>query len=208
MTRHAFALSHQPSSAMFAQVCDRFAGTTPTLTDVAGFAGPKTYALILLLFALPEALPLPVAGMSTILSIPLLLVSVQMLLHGPDPCLPVWLGRRRVPLRLLQAASKRIGGALRRIDGISRPRWQGMADQTRLIGAVCFVLAGVIALPIPFGNMLPALCLLGIAVGILQRDGVLIALSMAIGGIVVAGFSTLIAAAGSALLTGLLGFGG
>ena len=203
MSRNALALPHPPSSALFAQLCDRFAGTTPTLMDVAGFAGPKTYALILLLFALPEAFPLPVAGMSTILSIPLLLVSVQMLLHGADPRLPIWLGRRRVPLYLLQALSGRLVGALRRIDRFSRPRWQGLADQTRLIGAFCLVLAGIIALPIPFGNMLPALCILGIAVGMLQRDGVLIAVSMAAGAGVVAGFSALIAVAGSTLLAAL-----
>jgi hypothetical protein len=68
-----------------------------------------------------------------------------------------------------------------------------------VIGAVCLVLAVVIALPIPFGNMLPALCILGIAVGMLQRDGALVAGSMTAGGLVVTGLSTVIALAGDAV---------
>jgi hypothetical protein len=199
MPQYDFGTPPQSTTELFAQLCHRFDESAPTLGDVAHFAGPRTYALILLIFALPEALPLPVAGVSTILAIPLILVSLLMLLHGPEPRLPVWLSERRVPLRLLKIGSTRIGQALNRLERVSRPRWPGLIGQTRVIGAVCLVLAVVIALPIPFGNMLPALCILGIAVGMLQRDGALVAGSMTAGGLVVTGLSTVIALAGDAV---------
>lgn len=196
----------QPSSELFAQLCRHFDDSAPTLGEVAQFAGPRAYALILLIFALPEALPLPVAGMSTILAIPLILVSMQMLLHGPEPRLPIWLSERRVPLRLLKIGSTKIGQALTRLERLSRPRWHGLVGQTRMIGAVCMLLAVIIALPIPFGNMLPALCILGIAVGMLQQDGALVAGSMTAGSLVVIGLSTVIALAGEATIALVSGF--
>jgi hypothetical protein len=206
MERHDPSDLPKSGSALFAQLSDRFCNTDPTLDEVAQFAGPRAYALILLVFSLPEALPLPVAGMSTFLAIPLILVSLQMLLFGPVPRLPGWLRNRRVPLQFLKLADTRIGRALNRLERISRPRWNGLVEQTRIIGAVCLVLAVVIALPIPFGNMLPALCVLGIAVGMLQRDGALVAGSMTAAGIIAAGLSTLAIFAGEAAMTVVNGF--
>lgn len=206
MTQYISVDQPQPGSELFAQLCRHFDDRAPTLGEVAHFAGPRAYALILLLFALPEALPLPVAGMSTILAIPLILVSLQMLLHGPEPRLPIWLRERRVPVRLLKIGSTRIGQALTRLERVSCPRWHGLVGQTRMIGAVCLLLSLIIALPIPFGNMLPALCILGIAVGMLQKDGALIAGSMTAGSLVMIGLSTVIALAGEATLALVSGF--
>ena len=39
------------------------------------------------------------------------------------------------------------------------------------IGAVCLLLALVLVLPIPLGNMLPSLAICLLALGILERDG-------------------------------------
>jgi hypothetical protein len=41
----------------------------------------------------------------------------------------------------------------------------------RGLGAFCLLLAAILALPIPFGNMLPALAITLIALGVLERDG-------------------------------------
>lgn len=201
MTLPCTVQSHQQASHLFARLCQHYDTTRPTIGDVIRFAGPQAQALLLLVFALPEALPLPVAGMSTILAIPLMLISLQMLLHGADMRLPVSLSQRKVPVGLLQAASARLAQLLGKLERVSRPRWQNLASQTRLIGAICLVLSLIIALPIPFGNMLPALCIVGIAIGMLQRDGVLVALSSVAGGIVTVGLSAAVIFAGSALVS-------
>ena len=41
----------------------------------------------------------------------------------------------------------------------------------RVLGALCLVLAVVLVLPIPLGNILPALAICLIALGVLERDG-------------------------------------
>ena len=60
------------------------------------------------------------------------------------------------------------------------------------MGLVCFVLSVILALPIPLGNIPPALAICLMALGILERDG----------GWIVAGLIT--AAIGVAIVSGVL----
>lgn len=50
-----------------------------------------------------------------------------------------------------------------------------------MIGAFCLVLAAVLALPIPLGNMLPALAICLIVLGVLERDGLWVLIGTATG---------------------------
>jgi hypothetical protein len=89
------------------------------------------------------------------------------------------------------------------LERMIRPRywpfWRRQGD--RVIGLMCFVLALIVTLPIPFGNWLPAFssALLGLA--LIERDGLLFAI-----GTVMAMFAlaVIIAVFGSA--TALVGF--
>jgi hypothetical protein len=42
----------------------------------------------------------------------------------------------------------------------------------RLTGLVCVILAAIVFLPIPFGNMLPSFAIAAFALGLAERDGV------------------------------------
>lgn len=70
--------------------------------------------------------------------------------------------------------AKRAAPLMERLESVSRPRVALVARQERLLGLACLVLALIVALPIPFGNMAPAICLLVIALGMVQRDGLLV----------------------------------
>lgn len=205
MTSQTADTARPSAAALFAGLCDRFDGGAPSVGDVMRHAGPNSAAVLVLIFALPEAVPLPVAGLSTILALPLIGISLQMLIHGAEPRLPAWLDQRRVPIAVLRAGAQRLAQVLGKLDRITRPRWHSVVQQHRLIGLVCLVLALVLALPIPFGNMLPALCLVGVAVGVLQRDGMVVVLAALAGLCVTAGFSAAILAAIRALQTGIGG---
>ena len=64
-----------------------------------------------------------------------------------------------------------------------RPRFQFLAKRPieNILGVLCLVLSIVLFLPIPLGNMLPALALCILALGILERDGVWVAIGAAAG---------------------------
>jgi hypothetical protein len=72
---------------------------------------------------------------------------------------------------------------LARAERLLRPRWSLLVSPAaeRLLGALCLILAAVLALPIPFGNMLPAFAICLIALGILERDGVWVAAGTVVG---------------------------
>jgi hypothetical protein len=47
-----------------------------------------------------------------------------------------------------------------------------------MVGLVCLVLAIILVLPIPLGNMLPALAISLMALGLLERDGIWVGIGL------------------------------
>jgi hypothetical protein len=135
----------------------------------------------MLLFALPNVLPAP-PGLSGVLGLPLLYLSVQLML-GRVPWLPAFIGDRSMPRDRFALLVTRLGPWLARAERLLRPRWSLLVSHgaERVLGALCLVLAAVLALPIPFGNMLPAFAICLIALGILERDGVWVAAGTVVG---------------------------
>lgn len=163
-------------------------------------AGARAYGFGLLIFALPEALPLPVVGLTAIVALPVGLIGGYMAVMGTERPLPAWLRRRSIKRSLLQAAVTKAAPMFERIERITRPRWQRLAEADRLLGLVCLVLAAAIAVPIPFGNMPPALCIVGIAFGMVQRDGRIVAGGLAAACLTLAGMAVLLFVTGRAVL--------
>ena len=94
---------------------------------------------------------------------------------------------------------------LHRLERMIRPRFlplTGIAGK-RFIGAAGLLLATIVFLPIPFGNMLPGMALVLMAVGLLGRDGIAVLAGGLIGLVglaVVSGFVYGIALAAIALV--------
>ena len=149
--------------------------------DLIALLGGRGRAGLMLLFALPNVLPAP-PGLSGVLGLPLLYLSVQMML-GRVPWLPGFIGDRAMPRDRFAQLVERLGPLLARAERLLRPRWSLLVSHgaERVLGALCLVLAAVLALPIPFGNMLPAFAICLIALGILERDGVWVAVGSAVG---------------------------
>jgi hypothetical protein len=149
--------------------------------DLIALLGGRGRAGLMLLFALPNVLPAP-PGLSGVLGLPLLYLSVQMML-GRVPWLPGFIGDRSMPRDRFAQLVERLGPVLARAERLLRPRWSLLVSHgaERVLGALCLVLAAVLALPIPFGNMLPAFAICLIALGILERDGVWVAVGTVVG---------------------------
>ena len=142
-----------------------------SLSEIMQALGDGAVLPLILLFALPNVVPMP-PGTSTVLGIPLMFFSLQWSL-GRKPWLPAFVGRWSVPSRTLASLVERADGWLDRHGRWLRPRMALFASRrwTPLVGWLCVVLAFVLALPIPFGNILPALAIVVLALGMLQRDG-------------------------------------
>lgn len=142
--------------------------------------GNAVVALILL-FALPNLAPVP-PGTSTILGTPLLFLTIEWAL-GKQPWLPGALARCSMTRINFASMIHRVAPWMERVDGMLKPRFQALAcpSAARPAAALCVILALMIVLPIPLGNMPPAWATSIIALGMLRRDGIWVLAGVATG---------------------------
>lgn len=166
--------------------------------DLLDSLGDRALAALLFVFAVPNVLPVP-PGTSTILGAPLVFLAAQ-LAFGLRPWLPAFIARRTMTRADFAALVRRIGPWLARAERLLRPRATRLVSPPMeyLVGLVCLLLAVVLVLPVPLGNMLPALAISLFALGIMERDGLWILAgfvaaavsAMVVSGVVFAMFKT------------------
>jgi hypothetical protein len=149
------------------------------LEEVLQAMGDRAFGPTLLICALPEALPLPIAGVSALVAIPLILVSTQLILGFRKPWLPARITRYSFQRQSFEQIINKAIGPLEQLERFFRPRWPIFTHPIveRLIGILLLFLALIVALPIPFGNMIPAIIIVMICLGMIEQDGLMLALS-------------------------------
>lgn len=130
---------------------------------------------LLLILAVANVIPNP-PGTSAVLGLPMLYLSWQMM-RGGMPWLPQFLAARSFDIDHFRTVVARTTPRLNRVERLLRPRLPSLSSPAafRILGAVCLLLSVVLAMPIPFGNLLPAAAIAIIALGALERDGLWIA---------------------------------
>jgi hypothetical protein len=152
--------------------------------------------VLLALFALPFITPVPTAGLSMPFGLAAAVIGVGIAM-GRQPPWPQRLLRLNLPAGLvgrLISAGSRVWGL---VDRLLRPRlpWVVTATPWRWLHGIVAVVSGVLLalpLPIPFTNALPAITLLALAAGLMQRDGLAL-LAAHVGFIVTIAFFTVLA---------------
>lgn len=152
----------------------------------------RAVAALMFIFALPNVLPMP-PGTSSILGAPLIFLAAQLAL-GMRPWLPRIIAGRSIARADFAALVNRAAPWLARAEKLLRPRLGVFARPPveYLVGLVSLLMAIILFLPIPLGNMLPALAICLFSLGILERDGAWIL------------FGLVTAAVGTALVWGVL----
>jgi hypothetical protein len=163
----------------------RLTGERVKLSDLDQLLGERSFGFLLLLFALPNALPHGLPGISTLTGIPMGLIAFQMVIGLPRAYLPRWLGERSLHRDNFLRLVEKTAPFLEKMERVLKPRWLVLTGATgeRLLGAFCLLLAVVLALPIPFGNLLPAIGVALIALGLIEKDGVLVSCGFAVGAV-------------------------
>jgi len=135
--------------------------------------GRRSYGLLLLTLNLPNLIPLPLPLLSIIFGFPLALVGLQLALGLERPWVPGFLRRRGIKkkemLHFCDQVDKRYGWFHR----LFHPRLPVLTRGVgvRFIGLAIFVFASVMALPIPLGNLVLAIPIAILALGLIERDG-------------------------------------
>jgi hypothetical protein len=152
--------------------------------------GDRALGALLFTFAVPNVLPVP-PGTSAILGAPLVFLAAQLMLGRP-PWLPSFVANRSMTHVDFARVVRRVVPWLQRAEKMLRPRLSPLAlpPMEYVIGLVCLLLAVVLVLPVPLGNVLPALAISVLSLAVLERDGlwVLAGLGIAVSaGVLVSG---------------------
>lgn len=155
-----------------------------TLGEIMASLDNRAYGFVLLLLAAPNFTPGPsMPGFSSIFAIPAIAMAVQMMLGRQQPWLPGRLARISIRRRTF---TRMIAGALPMIawlDRLLRPRLARLANLAgrRWTGAAALLQALLLLLPLPLYPMAPAAALVLMALGMIARDGLMLALGHAAG---------------------------
>lgn len=159
--------------------------TLRELVQLTGEQGLLTFSIIL---TLPFLLPVSIPGVSTVFGLVLILIGIGVTFNRL-PWLPDRLMDRKIKREDLLPVLEKGLNFFTRLERWVRPRLARLTTgaTANLTNGLVFTLAGVLLLfPlsfIPFSNTLPALAILLLALGMLQRDGYM----------VVAGYAAVIA---------------
>lgn len=180
-------------------MAQEFGGRPTCLSEILAATKGRGFDLLLLLIGLPFLTPIPLPGLSTPFGFVILVIGARLAL-GRQPWLPEKLLRRELPARFLN----RVLGAARRVvrwtEFLLRPRLDFLHEQWiyRRVAGTLIMLSGLLLLlpvPIPLTNTFPALTVVLLAAGAMERDGLFF----------LAGCATFAATLG---YFGLLAFGG
>jgi hypothetical protein len=162
-------------------------GPKVTVNDVMDCIGHRSFGPLLLVAGLLGMTPVAaVPGAPTILAMITLLVASQLLIGRDTFWLPKFLKERSVKADKLEKALRIAEKPARVVDRLVKPRLEvltsGIAD--RFVAAACVIVA--LATPplefLPFVAFFPSLAIFTFGLGLLARDGLLVAIAFLISG--------------------------
>ena len=130
----------------------------------------------LLIFALPCCLPMP-PGIPTVCGIAIVIIALNLIAARQRLWLPRAIANKSVSRADMKRMVDRVVPLLERLEKVCKPRLPVVTDTGGkiLIGVVIFALGFVMILPIPFlGNMPPGFAASVIALGMTERDGLVV----------------------------------
>jgi hypothetical protein len=142
--------------------------------DIANRLDERGFGLLLVLLGLPTLIPVLPPGTAATMGILYIFGAFQMMLARERPWLPRRVAEYRLSARVVQALRDRGVDLLRRVERLSRPRWTPFSDAVlvRVVAVVVLAMGLVLSLPLPFLNTLPAISMIIVGVGVMNRDGV------------------------------------
>ena len=181
-------------------------GPEPTISVgalVAQLSSRGLAPLILLMGMINVVTIIP--GSSTILGLPLVFLGLSLLIGAQSLWLPARLRERTFDRSALARTINRALPYLARIERLAHPRYWpwGQPVLDRAYGAIVLFLGLMVALPVPFGNTMPAISIILLSLGFTARDGLWVAaglLTTAIAVGIVMGVAGVATVAGASLL--------
>ena len=206
MTQQTPAEEGSPADRLEATIEALPAGSV-TLAQVRDLFGSDGLMLLAAFLTIVFLVPVSVPGVSTVFGAGILLIGVSRLFRL-QLWLPKRIERRLVDTEKLRSALRRGLVWFRRLERISRPHrisWAASDGAARVVNDCAIILGAALLMApfglIPFSNTFPAVALLFLSIGSIQRDGLFMLLGHLSNLLSIAYFALLIGGGGYALLS-------
>lgn len=152
-----------------------FADRPTSIAEILSATEAKGVYLLLFLLSLPFVTPIPLPGVSSLFGFVAFLIGLQIVL-GSDSWIPKRILNYKLPARFI---GKVLSGARHLVlwlEMLLRPRLDFLHERMvyRQIAGILIMLSGgmlLLPLPIPLTNALPAITIVLLAAGAMERDG-------------------------------------
>lgn len=176
--------------------------TEITLKEILDMIGDDSLMFLTIFLSLVFLVPVSIPGVSTVFGSAILLIGVSRLFRR-GLWLPDRIAHRTISAEKLTEVLNRALVWFRRLEKVSRPHrmnWLTTEGKIDIFNSLSFIFAAVLLMApfgfVPFSNTLPAIALIFLAVGSMQKDGGSILLGHLFNIATVIYFSALIAGGG------------
>ncbi len=154
-----------------------------SVESLAQAHGPAAQGSLLLLLAAPCLLPVP--GVGTVLGLGMTALAIAMWRGDTTQCLPSRVAAVEMSRLWAQRVLRLLASVYVMAGRFAKTRFSHLAaaGMRSWIAAMVGLMAFIIVLPIPFGNVLPALAMMFVGLGLVFRDGVAIILGFTTAGL-------------------------
>ncbi|MBY0422993.1 MAG: exopolysaccharide biosynthesis protein [Parvularculaceae bacterium] len=148
---------------------------------VDGLEG-RAFGMLLLIFAIPALIPFLV-GVHSAVGIPLAMLAWQMVLGRKEPWLPEAIRKQEIDVTAFRKMTTSVVPWIKRAEAVTKPRLDFLTNGVfeRVLAAFVIFFAGIIFLPGPGTNGVPGFCVALIALGLIERDGVIASIGVILG---------------------------
>lgn len=152
------------------------------LGDIIDRLDERAYGFLILLLALPCCLPF-VYILPQIVALPMLALAGQMAAGRPHPWLPKALHDRSFSIPAFEKVLARASRYVGLIERVATPRLKPVTGHfgARIVGLLLLVPTASILVPLPSTNTIPGIGVAITALGLIERDGLLVILGLFIG---------------------------
>lgn len=173
------AASSDAASALLDDLVEAFPGESVSVGELLDRLDSRAHGVLLLVLALPMCIP-NIPGISTIFGFLMLAPALQLVFGSHRLWIPRGMREMRIDCEALRKTLRVATPPLKRIEYLIKPRWSALTrfPATIVIGLQTLLMALILILPIPFANWPPGMTVAMTALALLQRDGILMLLTI------------------------------
>ena len=167
-------------SHLLTSIVDGIHGETITLRELLERCGREGMLMVCAIACLPFLIPVSIPGVSTVFGAAIVLLALALFLNRL-PWLPQRILDKAMDAKKLKPVLLKGVNIVGKMDRWLSPRWMGLTTSTmQRFNSAVLVFGGLLLMAplglIPFSNTVPAVGILLLTVGMMQRDGLFVLL--------------------------------